>query len=981
MKRSLLLFFATMSLLFSAQLASAQCGSGGSGCSSAGQVCFPVEGTLPSGQAGATFPGCPANSLDNPVWYAIEVLSAGTVVVTVTPTNCPGTNGATGAQSGFYADCDPASPPFGVQCGCTTGAMTHTGTITVPGIYYVMMDGCAGDECEYRIDVAGDIAQVPLGQLFPPAVFPADPCPGEIVQIDAVPVAGGDSWNWNLPSGVTIISDPPFCESITVIWGSDSGNVGFTVTNGCGDVGQSPETPVIVPTFTGVDWGAYCINDEPGAWHPGSQTYWPDGVWEIPMFTARGCDSIVTFTSDGYLTEENFVLLPICEGEETCPLIYGTFDSPVDSTFSIENGSINGFCDSTTRIEVWVVTPDVSFDLPDTIDCNNEANGVLLTANGLATIQTANGTNTSSTGLTYNFWTNNGTLGPIANNTATALAPGTYYVEMSFESNAGDCGATTCSIIDSVVVQDNFNFPALTFSSTNVSCGGGNNGAASIAVNSGSGEPPFNYIWSDVNASTGTSISGLVAGRYYVTVSGANGCTTIDSIDITEPMPLDLAVQGTTDAGCGGQADGSGTVAASGGTPNYSYAWPDAQTGATAIGLASGSYIVTVTDLNMCTETVEVTISEPSTIDAVPLSTMPSCHDATDGVAYVTTSNGTPPYTYAWGFDGSLVDSVATGVGAGTYTVTISDQTGCNEIVQIIVDAPTELTGSAAPSPADCFGAATGSATITPAGGTGPYDYNWPVATGVPNTNVGTALAAGTYVVTVVDANSCDTEVTVNIGEPDELVLAEDNVTDATCFGFNNGQAIVSATGGTGSYGYLWSNGATDRIVSGLTAGTYTVTVTDGQTCTDEITVVVGEPDVLDVTETLNEAVLCFNGNTGAATVSVLGGTAPYLYSWSAGTSVTNVSTDLPAGNHEVTVTDDNGCEFILPINITQPDPLVVQPDALTPAECFGTATASITVVGVGGSPNYSFLWSDGQTMATATNLLAGTYTVTITDA
>ncbi|MEM9917173.1 MAG: gliding motility-associated C-terminal domain-containing protein [Bacteroidota bacterium] len=987
MKRSLLLCLTSLLLLLYTSPAFSQCGSGGMGCSSAGTVCFPVQGVLPSGQAGATFPGCPANSLDNPVWYAVEVLSAGIVVATITPTNCPGTNGATGAQSGFYEDCNPNSTPFGVQCGCTTGGMSHTANITVPGIYYIMMDGCAGDECEYEINVSGDIAQVPLGSLFPPGVTPLDPCPGEIVQIDAAPVAGADGWNWSLPGGTVIISDPPFCESITVIWGPNSGNVSYTVSNGCGDNGTSMPTPVTVPEFEGFEFGAYCINDEPGYWHAGSSTYWPAGSWEIPLFTARGCDSTVMLEVQGFSTQPNFVLEQICEGEETCPLIYGIFDSPTDSTFVLEMGSLNGYCDSTTNIEVIVVSTSVAFDLPDTLDCNNVNDGILLTANGSAFIDRVSNPTTTTSGLDYSFWTTNGNLGSIVNNTVTIFSPGTYYVEVSLTGPDGECGnGVTCSIIDSIEVVGNFNFPELNLAPTNVSCGGGNDGVASVTINAGTGEAPFTYLWSDAGASTSSTISGLTAGWYYVTVNGDNGCETIDSIQIIEPTPVTLAEQGTTDAGCGGQADGSGTVAASGGTPTYTYTWPASannQSGPTAINLPSGSYIVTVSDQNSCSATVEVTISEPSTIDAVPLSVMPSCDDASDGVAYVTTANGTPPYTYSWGFDNTLVDSVATGVSAGTYTVTISDQTGCNEIIQIVVDAPTAVSAAAVPSAADCFGAATGSATITPDGGTPGYSYTWPAATSIGDTPTGTGLPADMYIVTVTDDNGCSFEVDFEITEPDELVLSEDNVEDATCNGELDGQAVVSAIGGSGTYTYNWSNGSVGRIVSGLGNGVYTVTVTDVSGCTDEISITIGQPDPLVVSETLNAAVDCFNGNNGASTISVSGGTGPYNYNWSEGTSTTEVSTDLRAGSHTVVVTDANGCDFTIPIEITQPDPLVVQPDILTPAECFGTATASIAVVGVGGTPNYSYLWSDpgAQTMPTATGLAAGTYTVTITDA
>ncbi len=966
MKRSLLpltCFFLALTL---PNYLIAQCNSGSGSCSGAPLECLPISGQLADvPPAGATFPGCPSNSLDNPSWHAFEVNSAGLVTVTVTPSNCQGTGsgGAFGAQYGWYADCSANSQNFGVQCACTGSSGSFSATVGA-GIYYVMVDGCAADVCDYTIDVVGDVGGPPVTQPNDPNVFPSDPCPGETVQICTDPIAAADTYIWSFPPGVIPLGSPPYCECVDVIWGSNSGAVTVTVLNNCSPPETSNPTIVDVPSYNVTDGGEYCFPDEPGWFHPGTNIYWPGGTHTLNLITTRGCDSIVTINVIERTSQPHQAFEQICLGDFTCPIGGQIFNAPTSTTIILDNASAFG-CDSTINVVVDVIAPILTLDFPDTLDCENLATGgVLVQANG-------------QSNATYSWWTSDGEIcDQITDRLIFACLPGWYHVEVVMQGQAGtECGiAPYCVLQDSIEVIANIDNPILAMDSTDVSCGGQSDGAASVSIVSG-GATPFSYNWS-VSAGNTSSISNLPAGTYTVTVSGGNGCSSVDSVTITEPDAVLLALVGTTDASCNGGLDGSATVSASGGTPGYTYAWPGGQTGTTATSLASGTYLVTATDNNGCSATLSVVVSEPSTMSIAPTAMDVSCNGGTDGSASVTASGGTPPYAYAWSHDGTNSTSSATNLTAGDYSITITDDSGCNEIRSITVNEPTPVTASATASDVSCNGDSDGSASITANGGSPGYSYSWP---GGQTTATVNNLASGTYNVVVSDLNNCTAEVIVVINEPQAIAMSELSTQDVSCNGNSDGQASVSASGGTTPFSYSWSGGQIGPNATDLPAGSHTVVVTDGNGCTASLNVQINEPPVLNLTEDASADASCFGISDGSATVSANGGVSPYSFSWSGGQSGATVN-NLSAGTHTVVVTDDNGCTEEISILINQPPILTLIEVNTTDASCDGATDGSATVEGNGGSAPYSYSWPGGQSGSTVNNLAAGTYDVTVTD-
>ena len=344
-------------------------------------------------------------------------------------------------------------------------------------------------------------------------------------------------------------------------------------------------------------------------------------------------------------------------------------------------------------------------------------------------------------------------------------------------------------------------------------------------------------------------------------------------------------------------------------------------------------------------------------------------------------TGGTPAYTYSWAPSGGTA-ATATGLTAGTYTVTVTDANGCEAMQSFTITQPTQLVASAsAQTNIACNGGSNGSATVSATGGAPAYTYSWAPSGGTGATASG--LAAGTYSVTVTDANSCTTTQSFTLTEPAILVASAGSQTNVSCNNGSNGSATVNATGGTGTYTYSWSpSGGTAATASGLAAGTYIVTVTDANSCTTTQSFTLTEPASLVANPVAHTNVSCFGGTNGSATVSATGGTGTYTYAWAPSGGTAATASGLAAGTYTVTVTDANSCTTTQSFTLTEPSVLVASAGSQTNVSCNGGSNGSATVNATGGAGGYTYSWwPSGGTAATASGLIAGTYTVTVTDA
>jgi gliding motility-associated-like protein len=527
-------------------------------------------------------------------------------------------------------------------------------------------------------------------------------------------------------------------------------------------------------------------------------------------------------------------------------------------------------------------------------------------------------------------------------------------------------------------MPQSFSFPIsamnLSFTQINVTCFGGNNGSLTANVTGSSG--PFTYQWSPSGGSLPTA-QFLTAGTYTVTVTNSGGCTTAASATVTQPLS-GLTATSVVTASSGCAANGSATVTVSNGQAPFIYAWwPTGGNAATATGLTAGGYMVTITDANQCVLNYFLNIPSASGPSASILSsTDVSCFGGNDGSATVAVTGSSGPFTYQWSPSGGNA-ATATGLTAGNYTVSVTVNANCVLTASVVISEPPTALSAAVSSSGTTCGNSNGTIQLTPAGSVPPYNYTW--TPGVSTGSSATGLNAGTYTITVSDANGCTEAKTVTIPASGNPSLTLTNHSNVNCNGASTGSTGVLVSGGLVPYTYNWSNGQTTSSINALPAGTYSVTVTDAAGCSAVISDVITQPSPLNLALVSSQQILCFGESTGAATFSATGGTNPYTWQWNGNISTGSSATSLPAGTYTITVTDQNNCSAQNTVTIIQPsDPVTVQA-TITNTIC-GNTNGSVVLSVNGGTGSYSYLWNNGSSGAAITNIGAGLYTVTITD-
>ena len=380
---------------------------------------------------------------------------------------------------------------------------------------------------------------------------------------------------------------------------------------------------------------------------------------------------------------------------------------------------------------------------------------------------------------------------------------------------------------------------------------------------------------------------------------------------------------------CFGGNNGEVTVDGSGdGAPfEYSLDGGAYQASGTFSGLTAGSYTVTIQNSNLCTFDVPVTITQPAAAltGSVTSQVNVSCFGGNDGEVTVEGADGTAPYDYSINGVDFQSSGTFTGLSEGNYTVTVRDANLCTRNVPVTITQPATAVDGAITSITHvlCFGNSTGEVTVEGADGTAPYDYS---INGVDFINPGTftGLAAGDYTVTVRDANLCTTTVPVTIDQPlAPLDGSITNLVDVSCFGGNDGEVTVEGDDGTAPYLYSLDGGVYQGsgTFTGLTAGSYTVTVRDDHMCTFDVPVTISQPaTALSGSITSQTNVSCFGGNNGEVTVEGADATPPYEYSINGvDFQVSGTFSGLTAGNYTITIRDANLCTFDVPVNITEP--------------------------------------------------------------
>ncbi|MFH1319207.1 MAG: PKD domain-containing protein, partial [Bacteroidota bacterium] len=770
---------------------------------------------------------------------------------------------------------------------------------------------------------------------------------------------------------VTIVQPPALAAGISSTThvrcrGGDDGSSTVTATGGTTPYTYSWDTsPAQTDSIaTGLDTGIYTVivSDSNGCTDTVSVTIYQPAILAASITNSvnvscfSGSDGSATATASGGTAP--YIYLWDDDSTQTTPKATGLPAGCYTVTITDDNG-----CDATANICITEPPLLVANIISTDVSCKgaNDGQAIAIATGGTSP---------------YTFsWTPGGQ----PTDTITVLAPGLYSLYI--------IDANMCNAIDSIIITEPDSLIAAITNNIN-SCYGDSTGEATVTPSGGT--PPYTYLWDDPPAGgqTDSVATGLPAGTYSVTTTDFNGCQFTVPVFVDEYLPVVQSIS-KTDIACNGVSDGEATVTVSEELPPYTYLWDDpmSQTTATADSLPAGIYSVTVIDSGGCDSIVSIEILEPAILEAdITDSVNVSCFGSSDGWATVTASGGRIPYSYLWNDTSAQTNATATGLPAGIYTATVTDSSGCTTSVDAtITEPPLLIANITAVNDVSCNGECDGEIIVIVSGGTPPYTYLWNT-TPYQSTDTVTGLCPGSYMITIVDANGCDTAISnIIITQPAVLTVSIGSYTHVSCNGGNDGEAKATASGGTMPYSYLWNTipAQTGYIATGLPAGTDTVIVTDTNGCADTAYVTINEPSLLTASITDSTNVSCFDGSDGSATVIVSGGAGLYSYFWNdPDTQTTNIATGLLAGTYYVTVTDDNGCDTTDSVIITEPLLLIADITSTVNVSCKEGNDGSATLTASGGTPPYSYLWDDDsvQTSDTAVWLLAGVYTVMITD-
>ena len=589
----------------------------------------------------------------------------------------------------------------------------------------------------------------------------------------------------------------------------------------------------------------------------------------------------------------------------------------------------------------------------------------------------------------------------------TDLSAGTYNVTIT---DASDCTTTNSFTI----VEPTELIIADAGLSTEIACFG-DNGQIRVDITQESvpatedSTPEYTYVLyqgdSVVQTTTTSDLNytfDAPAGTYKVRVTDASGCfkETTD-ITLTQPDPISISTNNTSNVSCNGGSDGLIDITISGGTTNnsssYIIEWikeNDSNFSANneeISNLSSGTYTVTITDSNDCSVSDTFIISEPDELTSSGSITNIDCNGNENGAIDLSVDGGTANYIYAWTKTGddsySATTQDLTDLSAGTYNVTITDASDCTTTNSFTIVEPTELIIADAGLSTEiaCFGD-NGLIRVNITQATvASYTYalyqgdSVVQTTTISDLNYTFSAPAGTYEVRVTDANGCASSFTTELTQAEEELLIDIEKTDLNCYNSNNGTITVTTTGGVAPYTFSWSDSGTGSFRDGLTIGTYTVTITDSIGCVKVRTVEIENGDLFNIDPVVTP-ISCFGADDGSIELNLEGGVSPISFIWSDDSNAGQSRNNLPPGDYSVLIQDASGCEIQRDFTIIEPEEISISAVVTNATDCDNPASGSIDLQISGGNSPYIFQWSNGAVTEDISALIAQTYSVTVTD-
>lgn len=512
---------------------------------------------------------------------------------------------------------------------------------------------------------------------------------------------------------------------------------------------------------------------------------------------------------------------------------------------------------------------------------------------------------------------------------------------------------------------------------SNNACFGINN--ASISTNITGGITPYSILWSGPNGftSSATTISNIEPGVYTLTIDDAGNCPFTTSYTITQPDDIIITTISQNNSSCYQINDGSIAMSVSGGTGAYSFTWTkDAAPFSNLqniFGLSPGIYEVTVTDENNCGPKINTfTITEPPLLVVSLLNqTNINCFGAATGAINVNVSGGTTAsnYNFNWtgtnGFTSSNQNLAS--LNAGTYDLIVTDDNNCQKTLQVTLTQSSEIIVSYTTTAITCYGGNDASLSASISGGNAPYTFEWNnLSTSLNQNN----LAAGDYTITVTDNLGCIKIETITITEA-PIFTVNPIVKNISCFGTNDGSINLNLIGGMAPIALSWNDGSSAGVIrNNLPPGTYTATISDGTPCFIVRTFTIIEPQPLVASATLINPTDCTTANTGSIDLIISGGTPPFNFSWSNGSTTEDLN-NLVAGTYLVQIEDKNGCSTSAQYELFRPDPIAISVTTQTDVDCENRKVNQVfTAQASGGIPPFQYQWSSGTISGTNNEIM-----------
>lgn len=527
--------------------------------------------------------------------------------------------------------------------------------------------------------------------------------------------------------------------------------------------------------------------------------------------------------------------------------------------------------------------------------CNNGASGSIdITVNG------------GTSPYTY-FWSNGATTQDIS-----GLPAGAYNVLVT--------DLNGCQVSAVFTISAPAPLSVAFFNQQNVNCAGQNSG--SVEATGVGGATPYSYAWS--NNTSGSVLSNVAAGKYIVTVTDNNLCTTVDSVEIRENAKYLITLEVIQNIRCFGDSLGAIAISINGGVAPFSFQWNNLSNGGNygtsedIYNVPAGNYRVIVSDAFGCIDSADYTITEPASALSVSAQGLNvNCHGGSDGSITTQITGGTPPYQYMWS-NLSTMPSIS-GLSANAYHLTVTDANTCSSITIINLTEPLPFSVEDSIVDLRCNGESTGAVFLTDVhGSNGGYNFEWSNSSTAQNL---TNVAAGKYVLTITDNRNCTYTNSYTVKEP-AAILSEVAGNNPNCYDNATGFAVVSYSGGAPPYTFAWN---TSPVQTGVMAinlvgdFTYQVTITDANACTKVDSTHLARPAEIEVT-TVPKDVSCFSGDDGQVIINATGGTGVYTYYVNGIYQSNNIYNGLYAGSYTVVVEDNNSCEGVTTFSVAQPE-------------------------------------------------------------